>query len=197
MNSTQDFTKVVFCGNSTVGKTTLIRQITKGDVDPENESTIGVAFTTYEQNFKGQTFRLNLWDTAGQEQYRSLVNIYFRGADVVVIVFDLSNYESFEQVEDWIDVSIENVGKEPSFIFVGNKIDLPSAIPSSELLEFANDKNYISLSALNGEGVDILINDLGKLAEKKSMSPTEIPKSNSFENIEEVKNQNADDDRCC
>ena len=89
--------KVIFLGDSGVGKTSLIVRGTHGIFEHQN-STIGFSF----QRLKKNNVDLMLWDTAGQEMYRSMVKMYYRGIHAAVIVYDISNKESFLSVQNWI-----------------------------------------------------------------------------------------------
>ena len=120
----KDFSKVVLCGSSTVGKTTIFSRIVNNHADLETKSTTGASFASIQYEYQNEVLNINLWDTAGQEEYRSLVNIYFRESNVVLIIFDLTSHKSFEDVDEWIDEIFANCGEPlPTLLIVGNKSD--------------------------------------------------------------------------
>ena len=117
----QDF-KVIFIGDSGVGKTSLILRGTNGVFDSENNSTIGFSF----QRMKKQGLNLMIWDTAGQEMYRSMIKMYYRGVHVAVIVYDVTCRDSFHSVSRWMQDIQEkqtNSLRKCMYFVVGNKSD--------------------------------------------------------------------------
>lgn len=119
--------KIVFLGDQSVGKTSLITRFMYDTFDDQYAATIGIDFlskTMYLEDNK--TIRLQLWDTAGQERFRSLIPSYIRDSHVAVICYDITNKKSFNNLEKWInDVKLER-GENVIIIVVGNKSDLSS-----------------------------------------------------------------------
>lgn len=115
-------TKVITLGQSGVGKTSLISRIHAGKFTVSHEATVGCTF--YEKIIDGLNFEF--WDTAGQERYRAVVPIYYRGADVVILVFDVSDDRSLEEMSYYISILSQERTYSPraKFIVVGNKTDL-------------------------------------------------------------------------
>ena len=99
-NDNEESIKVVLIGESGVGKTTLISQFTKGIFNPELMSTNGATFSTKKNEFieYKKTISFEIWDTAGQEKYRSLAKMFFKDATVALIVYDITNKKSFEEM---------------------------------------------------------------------------------------------------
>jgi small GTP-binding protein len=146
--------KVVFVGNSSVGKTSIIMRYCDQSFFDDRPPTIGSAFVTREFTKGEHHGSLQIWDTAGQERYRSLVPMYSRGAAVAVIVFDMTNRESFEDLDIWIDEMLPNVDKH-HIVIAANKIDLAPAIETNEVENWAKEKHIpkVYVSAKSGEGV--------------------------------------------
>ena len=95
--------KLVFIGDSGVGKTSLVDRTVKNCFTENTDYTIGAAFQKYIFRLDTDTtITYNIWDTAGQERYRSLGPIYYRGSDAAILVYDITNNESFENIEAWI-----------------------------------------------------------------------------------------------
>ncbi len=112
--------KIILLGNTGVGKTALFHSYTDGVFPNEHMATIGVDFRS---KVVGDQ-RLQIWDTAGQERYRALTGNYLRSADFVLLVYDITNRESFRSLTEWIEMVRQFVGSSgPRWIVVGNKAD--------------------------------------------------------------------------
>merc|ERR1712227_134168 len=116
--------KLVFLGENSVGKTSLITRFMYDQFDSTYQATIGIDFLSKTMHLDDQTVRLQLWDTAGQERFRSLIPSYIRDSNVAIIVYDVSNEKSFNQVPKWIKDVKEQRGEEVKIFLVGNKADL-------------------------------------------------------------------------
>ncbi|OHS95993.1 Ras-related protein Rab-6.1 [Tritrichomonas foetus] len=156
--------KVVFIGSSSSGKTSLINRIVTDAFETDSRPTLGAGLTIY--NYESRV-RLNIWDTAGQENYRSLAKVYYRDAQIAVVVFDVTRKESFNEVEFWFGEISQTVGEHRAFL-VGNKIDRNServvSKSEAEVVARRNMANYIESSALNGEGIKTLIDSIAEAA---------------------------------
>ena len=157
--------KCLFAGETGVGKTTLIHVITKGEFNEALEPTIGMAFsvkTVELTNPKGeiQAVKAQNWDAAGSMRFRSIVNAYMRHLDLVFLVFDINNRESWDRLTDWRqEIQTVNQGSPlPLFVIVGNKSDrYQNQVTTEELLERCKEwscKGYlVSCVQLNGPGM--------------------------------------------
>ena len=156
--------KVTFVGDAGVGKTTLIHKF----VDDNSEVTPTLGVFSYQTLVKidEKEVPLDVWDTAGQENYRCLIPMYVRGSQVVVIVFDLSNSESYGNVEGWLEYVNSNSSIDNIFL-VGNKCDLERKIARDAPYEFAESHNlkYTEVSAYTGQGVDLLFCHIAKVVD--------------------------------
>ena len=150
--------KIVFVGDSAVGKTSIIMRYHNNAFSPENQSTIGAAFISKTVLSPYGSAVLHIWDTAGQERYRSLVPMYARGASIAIIVFDTSDPDSFSAVEDWVQKVKEDVTSDCKIFVAGNKCDLPQNFNKEDVDEWSkkNDIQVIYVSAKTGDGVDTL-----------------------------------------
>ena len=118
--------KLVLLGEASVGKTSIIKRFTTNDFDFNSQSTIGASFSTTEIQIDGKFLFFEIWDTAGQELYDSLMPLYYRGANVAMIVYDISNRDSFERMRRLHhDVNIA-CGNQTVYMILGNKKDLES-----------------------------------------------------------------------
>lgn len=116
--------KLVFLGEQSVGKTSLITRFMYDSFDNSYQATIGIDFLSKTMYLEDRTIRLQLWDTAGQERFRSLIPSYIRDSSVAVVVYDVSNLNSFEQTTKWIDDVRMERGSDVIIMLVGNKTDL-------------------------------------------------------------------------
>jgi small GTP-binding protein len=111
--------KVVICGDSGCGKTSIVTKKITGDHNLNVETTIGACFN----KIKIDNYDLNIWDTAGQERFRSLIPLYFRQGQIFIVIFDISRDETFNNITSWVkEIGMHVV--DPVIIVVGNKLDL-------------------------------------------------------------------------
>jgi len=122
-NPLQKF-KLVFLGEQSVGKTSLITRFMYDSFDNTYQATIGIDFLSKTMYLEDRTIRLQLWDTAGQERFRSLIPSYIRDSSVAIVVFDITNSSSFQQTSKWIDDVRTERGTDVIIVLVGNKTDL-------------------------------------------------------------------------
>ncbi|ORE07861.1 rab protein 6 [Rhizopus microsporus var. microsporus] len=116
--------KLVFLGEQSVGKTSLITRFMYDTFDNTYQATIGIDFLSKTMYLEDRTVRLQLWDTAGQERFRSLIPSYIRDSSVAVVVYDITNRASFQNTSKWIDDVRAERGSEVIIVLVGNKTDL-------------------------------------------------------------------------
>ena len=134
--------KIIFIGDVSVGKTSIINVLMGQKFNNEYEASIGVDFFSKTIKYKGKTIKLQIWDSAGQEKFRSLIPNYIRGSSLVFIVYDITNRKSFENLQSWIDFvnNIEN----SNIVILANKIDLENQrqVQTEEGQKFCTEKNY-------------------------------------------------------
>ncbi|KAK3016757.1 hypothetical protein RJ639_006430 [Escallonia herrerae] len=116
--------KLVFLGDQSVGKTSIITRFMYDKFDTTYQATIGTDFLSATMYLEDQTVRLYLWDTAGQERFRSLIPSYIRGSSVAVIVYDVASRQSFLNSSNWIEEVRTERGSDVIVVMVGNKTDL-------------------------------------------------------------------------
>jgi small GTP-binding protein len=160
--------KIILVGNSSVGKTSIIHKFIDRNFEEQITETVSTTFKA--KKIKIDPFteaNLKIWDTAGQERYRSLTANYIRGSNGVLVVFDLANKGSFEELDKWMEI-IRDVIAENKIekILVGNKTDLPEeekVISDEMATKYADEHNmkYFSVSAKEGINIDLLFEQLG------------------------------------
>lgn len=160
-NRTPDF-KIIFVGDTSVGKTSIIMRYQHNVFTSEFQSTVGAAFVTKQILSEHGKANLNIWDTAGQERYKSLVPMYSRGATAAIIVYDVTEHESFLSVPTWLEQLSSDLPQDCVVFLVGNKTDLAPDYDRSEAYDFAQT-HHVKLyfvSALSGNGINELFNDI-------------------------------------
>ena len=145
--------KIILVGNSGVGKTSLLGRFLGDDFNTNYKCTLTVETRTKNLSLDLNTgVNLNIWDTCGQEKFRSLTKSYFREAHGILLVYDVSDRKSFEDLDYWINEIKDGATENSSVLLVGNKIDLPRVISNQEGNDFAikNKLQYVEISCLEG-----------------------------------------------
>ena len=185
--------KIIFVGDTGVGKTTIISRIMDSPFSDVYEPSIGIDFMSKNIKYHGQNIKLQIWDTAGQEKYKGLIPSYVRNSSVVFIVYDISNKTSFDNIPKWINFikSIENT----TLILCGNKIDLQNREVQKEAgEEFAKKEGilFFEVSAKTNENVKNMfynvVVELPSFAEdntNKDNLVKELMQENGVENVSE------------
>ena len=161
MNNKPSYThKLVFLGESSVGKSSIVTRHIRNTFTDDQCSTIGASFFTSRIKLDDCTIRFDIWDTAGQERYHSLAPLYYRNASVIFVVFDVTCNSSFAQAKSWVN-ELKKMGPENALIvLIGNKIDIKNSIKvNSDIInEFAESNNikYIETSAKTNYNIEFL-----------------------------------------
>ena len=158
--------KIVLIGDTSVGKTNILSKYLTDEFDPESKATVGVEFGTKNFKIENNIVKVQIWDTAGQERYRSITNAYYKGAKGALLVYDITNKKSFDNLDRWISDLKTNGDEKISIVLLGNKSDLESQRVISteegknkaELFKFA----FMETSALNGSNIEKAFDELIK-----------------------------------
>ena len=156
--------KLVVMGDISVGKSSLLARYINNTFDQFNESTIGAAFfTKHVQSENGENVNLEIWDTAGQERYDSLLPMYYRGANIIIFVFDVNNPITLENLRKrWLPIINESSMKTLFFV-VGNKNDLENKVSDEDvtkLIQDYGDIDYFKVSAKADTGLEELFSKI-------------------------------------
>ncbi|XP_013910062.1 PREDICTED: ras-related protein Rab-5B [Thamnophis sirtalis] len=140
--------KLVLLGESAVGKSSLVLRFVKGQFHEYQESTIGAAFLTQSVCLDDTTVKFEIWDTAGQERYHSLAPMYYRGAQAAIVVYDITNQETFARAKTWVKELQRQASPNIVIALAGNKADLAN----KRMVDYEFDMNpemtsYNSLTA--------------------------------------------------
>jgi len=155
--------KILLIGDAGVGKSSLLLRFTDATFDDHIQSTIGVDFKVKYATVAGKKVKLTVWDTAGQERFRTLTSSYYRGAHAVLLVYDVTRRDTFDNLAVWhkeVSEYSPNKGEAVVKVLVGNKSDLleggeTAAVTAAEADEWARDVGmlYVQASAKNDNGV--------------------------------------------
>ena len=199
--------QLLIVGDSTVGKTSILSRYAHGEFNKHYLATVGLDFFKKDEIFDGKTVRIKIWDTAGQERYKALTQGYFRNAEGIMIVYDVSNLNSFENLKYWIQSVKSHINIEKDnvpAIIIGNKIDIFEREISKEQGEkFSKEQNfeYFETSAKNGKGVDECIRFLIKKILKIKNKKEGVDSENESIKIDEKDTNNTDKkikvENCC
>ncbi len=161
--------KVVLLGESGVGKTSIISQFTTHTFDPHRETSLSAQFISKTTEFPdlGQSIKFDIWDTVGQEKYRSIAKIFYKDAKVIIFVYDITSEYSFQSIKDyWYKETKENWDEKPIIALVANKIDLytKQKVSNNEGKALAEEMGAIfqNTSALSDTGISNLFDNIGK-----------------------------------
>jgi small GTP-binding protein len=198
--------KIVLLGEGRVGKSSIGVRYTQNTFDPERAPTVQAAFYARKIETNHGTMELNLWDTAGQEEYHALAPIYYKGAHAALLVYSVVNETSFERMCHWHKELNQILGNTVKIFVVANKIDLPGRqIGSARGVQFATSigSNHFEVSAKTGEGLDLLFRCVGDALAKDADATKQVgPKrpikgKGSLLVLGEENEDKADGDGCC
>ena len=179
--------KLIVVGDQNTGKSCILNRFANNTFQENYQATIGLDFQTKNVTIHNQDIRLTLYDTAGQEKFRSLIPMYIREAQIILLVYDITNKESFDSIPKWFSDILNVKNDEAVFVLIGNKIDLTNSrkISYNEGKRLANEKNIIfeELSAKNGTNFNDLFNNRIFEAVYKKFK-------NKFDDIEKIQNNN-------
>eukprot|EP00668_Euglena_longa_P017520 GGOE01021934.1.p1 GENE.GGOE01021934.1~~GGOE01021934.1.p1 ORF type:complete len:200 (+),score=17.08 GGOE01021934.1:43-642(+) len=192
--------KLVLLGESAVGKSSLVLRFVRGEFYEYQESTIGAAFLTQTVTVppNDTEVKFEIWDTAGQERYRSLAPMYYRGAAAAIVVYDITNYDSFNRAKQWVKELQLRGDANVVIALAGNKLDLAEkrAVETAEAQAYAEENGIIHMETsakTNHQVTDLFVNIGSKLPISRETPSTagHIDLSTGSKRAEEGKG------RCC
>lgn len=159
--------KVVLLGDSSVGKTSIVKRMITNTFSKFQDSTIGASFITKHVETPNETINYEIWDTAGQERYRALAPMYYRGAHCIMLVFDVTRRDSYDAIKKWNN-EIEKISQDVILkILVGNKSDLyeKRQIVEREIENYAESVGvkYYETSAKSGIKIPEILDYMNKM----------------------------------
>ncbi|CAF1525042.1 unnamed protein product [Rotaria magnacalcarata] len=197
--------KILIVGDSGVGKSSLMTRFVHGVFHAPHNATIGVDFQIAIVNSGKFKCRLQIWDTAGQERFRSITNSYYRGADGIIIVYDVTDSETFVHLKDRFLEIQQFCDSDVPKILVGNKDDANNqqnkAVLSDDARQFAEKYNllFFEISVKNSKNIADVFNAIARLALKRRLEQSDSMSSNiGVKRIQKNKTvDNSTNRKCC
>ena len=157
--------KILTLGDTSVGKSSIVLRFSDNKFDDKIFSTIGIDFKTKYIKLDKFSVKVLIWDTAGQEKFQNIAKQYYKGANGVLLIYDISNRKSFERIDFWLKELKENNRIDELFLYlVGNKIDMEDkrviSFQEGEKYAKKNNINFFEVSAKSGKGVTELFNNV-------------------------------------
>ena len=150
--------KFVVIGDTGAGKSSVLLRFADNAFQDSYMATVAVDFRHRTVTINGESCKLQIWDTSGQERYRTITSAYYRGADAIVMVYDVTNQESIRHINDWMAEVNRYAAPDTCKLLIGNKCDLESqrVVPTATAKSFAEELNipFIETSAKEGVNVD-------------------------------------------
>merc|ERR1719263_2695569 len=173
--------KLVLIGDTGVGKSCILLRFADDAFTESYISTIGVDFRFRTIKVENKTVKLQIWDTAGQERFRTITSAYYRGADGIIMVYDVTDRESFNHVDDWLNEVNRYVNESTCKILIGNKCDMESdrQVSTEEARKKAEDLGiaFIETSAKDATNVEAAFQMMSKeLIKKREQQGVRAPR---------------------
>jgi small GTP-binding protein len=202
--------KIVLLGETAVGKTSIIQRFITDSFNSNCISSLSAQFNSKTMEINGETLKIDIWDTAGQEKYRSLARIFYKDAKVIVFVYDITNKKTFEEIKNyWFPQTKDNCENNVIYALVGNKNDLYEKEEVNEIdaINYAKEINavFTTASALSNVGINSLFETLGQKLINKDNNNNKIENKveivdNNNKSIKLSKNDEkeiAENKKCC
>ena len=198
MDENSDITlKLLIVGGSGVGKTNFLNMFLNNKFNQNYFSSTGIDLQNKIMNIKNKKVRIQIWDTAGQEKYKSITKNLFLKVMGALVLYDITNEESFTKLKEWVELIIEECGRHIKILIIGNKSDLESqrAIDKEDAMKYANEEKvqYIECSSKTGENVEKAIIVLSE----KILESTEISMDSSLMLDSTLLSSNIKKRKCC
>ena len=190
--------KILTIGESGVGKTCILRRFVEDKFLKNHLATIGIDFKTKNIIVDGVQVKLKIWDTAGQERFRNITNQYYKGADGIILVYDVTDRTSFEKIREWMNQIKQNTTEdEIGLVLLGNKCDADLRdVSENDGIELGKELGiqYFESSAMNNINISESFNYLAKqiLSKKKIDTPTKVSNNKNLNTPQKKKKEG-----CC
>jgi Ras-related protein Rab-8A len=189
--------KLLLVGDSGVGKSCLLLRFVEDKFNPSFITTIGIDFKIRTIESNGKKIKLQVWDTAGQERFRTITTAYYRGAMGIVLIFDVTDSRTFENVENWFQTVTQHANEDAQIFLVGNKCDdeVNRQVSKEQGQELAAKLNipFLEASAKNNSNVDSIFYELASIIQEKHV---EEPERAAGVNVAQG-GQNTGSSNCC
>ena len=161
----EEVIKIVLLGESGVGKTNLINVSMGKEFQQNSDSSLSSSFVSSDYKVGNKVYTYVLWDTAGQESYRSLNKIFIKNTKIVIFVYSIENYKSFQELDYWVNIAKEELGDNSLYAIIGNKSDLydEQEVKDEEAEKYAEEQNMkikFTSALADAKGVKSFLNEL-------------------------------------
>ena len=161
--------KLIILGDSGVGKSSLLKRAVQNKFDGSYQATLGFEFLLMHFQVNELKIKLQIWDTCGQEMYRSLIQGFYRNTSLAIVVYDIHNKESYDALEIWVKDIKQHTEPDLPIIIIGNKLDLNREVPYEDAKIFATSnraKYFTECSAKTGQNVNDIFFEASKFLYK-------------------------------
>ena len=184
--------KFIIVGDSSVGKSNILLRFSRNVFDPGHQATLGIEFANKHIFYNNIDYLVQVWDTAGQENFRSVTRAYYKASAVAMVVYDITSEESFQNIQSWIKDCKDLAPKTVQLILIGNKSDLEEnrVITKERGEELARENRmlFFETSALNGNGVEEAFQKSIELVDQKIRSGFYDLNNSSNQGIKKLNN---------
>ena len=180
--------KLIFIGDSSVGKSCLTAKAVKNNFEEYYQATVGFEFLTFNMKVNDKVIKLQIWDTCGQEIYKSLISNFYRNSSLAVLVYAIDNKESFNHVENWLNDLKSQANPDVRIFLVGNKADLEEdrKIKKEEGEKYKEDQHldlFMETSAKTGHNARNVLVEAAKILYKDYLKFDENNKKDDSNNV--------------
>lgn len=190
--------KLLIIGDAGVGKSSLLVRFADNIFTPSYITTIGVDFKIRTIEVDGKKIKLQIWDTAGQERFRTITATYYRGAHGVIVVYDVTDPQTFVSIKKWL-LEIQNHCDEVPRVLVGNKLDSPNRVVTesdAQTFATAQEIKYFETSAKDNIGVEDMFTEITRQALRQKLAQPQ-PGDASDSGVRITQNQQDKKKKCC
>ena len=198
--------KIIVIGDSSVGKSCLTTQAVRNNFEEFYTATIGFEFLTFNIGINNNVLKLQIWDTCGQEVYKSLITNFYRNSSLALIIYAINNMDSFKHAENWLNELKAQANPNVKVFLVGNKSDLENerVVSREEGEKFKEEKNldkFIETSAKTGENARNVLLEAAKLLYKGYLKAKnnlgDMKDNQKGDRLEKKKQKNKGNKKCC
>ena len=198
--------KIIVIGDSSVGKSCLTTQAVRNNFEEFYTATIGFEFLTFNIRLNNKVLKLQIWDTCGQEVYKSLITNFYRNSSLALIIYAINNMDSFKHAENWLNELKAQANPNVKVFLVGNKSDLENerVVSREDGEKFKEEKNldkFIETSAKTGENARNVLLEAAKLLYKGYLKAKnnlgDMKDNQKGDRLEKKKQKNKGNKKCC
>ena len=176
----EGFYKVIVIGDYNTGKSAILNRLLYDRFDSSYSVTVSVEYSTKSFEIDGESILLQIWDSAGQDKFRSLVRVFFVGVVAVFLTYSIDNRNSFDNLDKWLGDAREKANEGAIIVLVGNKSDLNREVQYDEGLNYMKNNNldfFFETSAMSGDNILIVFEDAArKILEKERLNKRVSPR---------------------